>query len=861
MIRTRLSVALSKRFFFAALIGWFTIVTGVFRTAVGQETESSAKTAVTIAPAGVQRYARGSWASLAVVAANRTAEDSEEVVSVFVGDDPNLQFSKKFWVPAFAQRQTWLPIAIPADDLSDADRVNLSMIRIDESDGGESFTKNAVQMPVSQRSVMLTDRDINTGLFGIASDLQGIIASEERYARLNAFLNAGRDSATTEQSDLPIITFHANFLPPTHNALEELDQAVIAGDQLLRDSEGLVALRRWIRGGGRAWIMLDLTSQKLVDELFGSNVDLTVIDRVELNDFKLETLDPIRAQATTVDVWSSETPVDLVRVMAESDEISSRIDGWPVAFWKRFGDGEVLFTTLGTAGWMQSSEQPTAAYTLLARRFFEPKNQPENLIEAMTPIVDDQIGYEIPSRRIAGLVLGFNALIIFAAGLWWARQRRLERMAILVPASAIITTVIMLSVGAYHARAVPSTVASSQIVRVRGATEEADLSTVHAVYSQQTGQLGLISRHEIATMPLEQSVTTETRRVRWDDNGESRWLGPGQPPGVVRHMVSDSTVSLDPPIRVRGTFDADGFRGTLAGLDAARCEDGLVGVSPGVNVAVTFDAASQTGEVIAKASDVLPPGQFIPGSILSDRQRIRQTFLNGAFGSPETNSLAKVPSLLLWTVPVDTGVQFDDRFDKSGSALYSIPIQIDRPAPGSDFHVPATFIRANTFLSDRGSTVVFNPRTGQWLSELTNPVEAELRFEFPKPLRSMTLKRVNVTIKINAPSRTFFVKALVDGQPTTVYQQDNATGLLQFTIDRGDALELDNDVGLWLALGVTESKEAVEKRAAQAESGEAETTVVDNTTWQIDYVHLDAVGRIETNSRTSNVEASETGKP
>ncbi|WP_147867558.1 hypothetical protein [Stieleria maiorica] len=847
--------------------------------ATADQASDPAGIAVTVMPAGVQRFASGGWASLAVVGVNHTDQDAEEVVSVFVGDDPNLQFSTRVWIPAHSKRQSWLPIAIPPKAQIDENRVDLSMIRVTKTGDGESFTENINQMPVSKRSLMLVDDEINTGFFADPPGLVDTADGDTRRARLNRILNAGRDSVMTDPRELPIVSFLSNFLPPTHGALAELDQVVIAGDQLQSDSEGIRAVRHWIRRGGRAWIMLDLTSRSLVDDLLGDDSDHSVIDRVELNAFDLHTHDPIGGSAGTTETWTSEMPVQMLRVLTPSDDVVCHIDGWPVAFWKRVGDGEVLFTTLGGGGWVHPDQRVTVALSQLSRRFFEPRNPPQDFVGAMQPIVDDQIGYRIPSRSLAALVLGLNALVILVGGVWWTRQRRLERMAFLVPVSATLTTVIMLSIGSYHTTAIPSTVATSQVVQVRTATDEADVATIRAVYTQQSGDLGLISSDQVMTMPLEDTATSETRRISLEDDGTSRWIGPPQPPGVVRHLASDSILPLEQPIYVRGTFDADGFRGTLHGLDPSTCGDALVVASPAPMTAVRIESASVPGEITASTSDRLSPGQFIPGSLLTDQQRTRQAFLRGLFDSVQDdsprNSLGDGPSLLLWTDPINVGVQFDRGFDQSGAALVSIPIQVDRPESGKQFQIPSTFIQTDTFYGAQGRTTLFNPRTGKWLPEMTKAAEAQLLFRFPAAVAAMSLDRVHVTMKVNAPSRTLFAKALIEGQPTSVFRRENATGVIDFTIDRRDALRLQDDGGLWLAVGVTESSEAqqrqqtVRPQADQTESDQSQPgqppaidpaeRFVDNTTWQIDYVHLDAVATIRPDDLPSLVEESETG--
>ena len=182
----------------------------------------------------------------------------------------------------------------------------------------------------------------------------------------------------------------------------------------------------------------------------------------------------------------------------------------------------------------------------------------------------------------------------------------------------------------------------------------------------------------------------------------------------------------------------------------------------------------------------------------------------------------------------------------------SLPIQVDRPAAGLDFAIPATFVSIDLYETGRGVSTVYNPKSGRWLDESNVSKEVELLFRFPESLSAMSLKRVNVKLKKNAPGRELFVKTLVNGEPETMYSQKDPTGLVEFTIDREDALAMDDQGGLWMSVKVTESENALRERAEQlAERGKQNTPnqdpirINDDTTWTIDYLQMDAVGRIE----------------
>lgn len=843
----------------------------------GQDDTAKSPTAVTVAPAGAQRFASGQWAALSVVGVNPTDRDSEEVVSVFLDANSQLQYSTKFWLPAHSKRQTWMPIRIPSEASDAAGRVELSMIRLVESDGVESFANNFVGMPVSKRSLMLTNNEINTGLL---VDPPGLLDTGDSVAWgliLDRMIHAGRDTTIDSDLDLPSISFVSNFLPQSHGALDELDQIVITGNQLCNDTRGMTAVRHWLRKGGRVWIMLDVADEAIVTGLLGQDASHTVIDRIELNQLQFEMNRSVMGRpGNDGGSWSSESPVPMVRVLADipDEDIVCQIDGWPAAFWKSVGNGEVLFTTLDARGWLDRDGNASNALHQISRTFFEPKNQASDFQQALMPILDRNIGYQIPSRRLVATILGLNALVILVAGTWWARQRRLERMAILVPASAIITTIAMLAIGTQHAQSVPSTVATGQVVQVSHATGEADVSTVRAVYSQDAGDLGLVSRSSVLTIPVENEGSVSTRRVRIDDDGSSRWLGADQPPGVVRHFLSDSTLSLDHPINVRGTFDASGFRGTVLGIDSAKFDDGVIVHLPapltGIVVNTDQPGGQQDSErqIRAGIANRLAPEQFVPGTLLSDEQRIHQEFLRDMLSSPDERSIGNKLSLLFWTDPFDLGVQFSDRFQHRGSALVFVPIQIDRPASGSDFLIPATFIRTEPVAARQRHSSLIDHRTGQWIESLTKPGKTDLIFQFPPALSAMTLQSVTISMKINAPSRSLLVHAMVDGKPETMYEHRDPTGLVQFTIDRKDALHTHAENGLWLSIEITESDNAIRQRAEKLAEQEKEPEslntpirINDITTWQIDYVYLDAVGRIQPDEMANTAETSKAGRP
>ena len=830
----------------------FVAVTWFHAQAVAQDgpdsSPSAKQIAVAVNPAGVQRFSRGGWTSLVAVGTNRTDQDTVETASVYFDDASGLQFARRFWIPAGSQRSAWLPARIPDQQRSENDRTQLSSMHLTESNGTETFNQNAVGMPISTRSLMLADEEIHTG---IITELGDPSSALPRYVdTIRATVFAGRDSVIDSSLQLGLVHFVSNFLPPSPNALDELDQLVIASDRLQQDSNSIPQIRRWLHGGGRLWIMLDVTSDETVSALLGGELPYDVVDRVELNEFQLEST-RTRVEAADTTSWVSERPVDLVRVITDldGDDIPVRIDDWPAAFWVPVGSGEVLFTALEARGWITNGQlnlmgEGEASVPLYrqARRFFEERSPSRRHVEAMRPLLERQIGYRIPSRRLAASVLGLNVLVVLLGGLYWGAQRRLERMALLIPFAAALSAGVLLVAGSRNAAAVPSTVATGQLIRIDDAVSEAHVTSLSAIYSQQAESLELGSSTGTLTLPA--ASANEVRRLCWDDHGNSFWIGAPQPPGVVRHAASDATIPLAAPIRVRGSFDAEGFLGSVEGLSPESWEDGVIVASPNPATAVRREDASL---VRGRVTDRLAPDQFTQGTLLDDDQRMRQQVLREILSPADQNPFGNRPSLLVWTEPLDLGVRFADRFQRRGTALVSIPVRIQRPSSATEFRIPASFIKTSAYAGTRGVSSIFNPRTGSWLKEMTNAADVELLFEFPIELMPLQLRRLAVEIQISAPSRTLSVKTKTDGVPKLVFEESNPTGLVQFEIDRGDALQLGRRGGLWMSVAVSESsQQAAPGSEPNSIAGSRSPEPVPNqqtaqSTWQVERLHVTAV--------------------
>ena len=795
---------------------------------------------LTVTPSGVSRNVAGRWSTVGVNGLNKTAEDAEEISIVTVGDDTDLQYARRLWVPAMSRRQSWLPLQISSDIFPDDLQVEMTMMQLTETANGEEFKANEVGMPKGKRSLLMSHDSFRTGI--LLSPRVQSFEGNYKAGVIRKMLYAASDTRIAGGQDLGMIDLTGGFIPPTSKPLDALDQIVVANDGILADTVGVQRIRTWLNSGGRLWVMVDQMTPESVQKLIGDAACYSIIDKVELNEYQIRVRALHSSSSDGFTEMSFENPIPFARVVVDTNDVVCDIEGWPVAFWKQVGKGEVLFTTLGARGWLINGEMSPALQTV-ANRFFVTKLEEPRHVAEISQVLNSEIGYTIPSRSSVAWVLTVQMLAVLLGGLWLARIKKLQHLAVLVPVSTLLATATLVSMGKLNTSQVPSTIATGQIVRTTPGSANAGVNSVSAVYSQEQRELAIVSSGNSTTHLVSESVGGAATRIVWDDTGGSRWYFVNQPPGVVRHVETEAVVPLPVPWNAIGKFTPEGFEVRTEGIDAAACEDLVVCAvaAPSLSLGqVDLPSATYRGK------ELLPPDRFMDDSLLSEVKQMRQELLR-ELTRPLSNFLTPEPVLMTWTKPVDAGVQFGEGYKHVGWALVSMPVRYERTPSATNFKVPATFVRQGPLLGQVGS-MFFNAATGKWLAGLLKPGQAEVRCSVPQSVMPCDLKRVNVDLKMNAPGRTVFIKGFVNGKFKTLRELVSPIERIQFSIEDTEALQLDAEGGLRIAIEVSESDEqiAVAKVAKVAKDAMDDKRVTDTApirkTWGIDYLRVGLEG-------------------
>lgn len=775
--------------------------------------------------AGVRVYVPGSWAMLGVSLVNPSDQAVEVLSSAYFGGQPDLQYARRLWIPARAQLKAWQPVLVP----------------LENSEGKDSLELKSILMTDSSREVIRTPTGamIYDGRVGLRRDrpVMAILGDPDDADERDA---AGAMCVVVNQNHT-LARLDDRRLPVDVAFLDGVDQLVIASNRVGADAAAWTAIRRWLHGGGRVWVVLDQVEPAAVALLLGDAFRCDVVDRVGLTQVEIQRVSS-RDTDTASPRRAMDPPVDFVRVVTKGFRVTHAVNGWPAALWLPAGRGQLLITTLGARGWIRprtpadprpidgSADQlPVANEALrdLASEFCR-RHERSDHPDRLGHLVSEQIGYEVVSQGVVIAILGGFCASLVICVLWLARIGQLQRMGWIGPALAILAACPLGLAGRSARTAVPPSVAVAQLAEADPDVNELRVTGWMAFYQPDAGKPGLgAERGGVFSLDMEGLAGT-TRRMVWTDFDRWHWENVALPSGVRAASFCCATAT-DRPIRARAAFGPEGLTGAIESGPLGKLEDPIITTGWSRNLAVRLAAG---GRFVARADDVLAPGQYIQGTMLSQRQQWTQQMVGHLLDDRAVRQRHRTtPAVLARAAPVDTHLGLLEDVERLGGAMATIPLELQRPSAKTPVLIPSLFLpcRCVEFPHDSNLSSAFSNLTGEWLGPLIAPTRALLRFQCPAQVLPLRCRTAKLTVAIQAPSRTMTILGIEDGKVVELARVESPIGTRQFIIDRNSVLKLDREGGLRLGIsvGAMQTKTASEITARG---------------WKIDEVQLEVSG-------------------
>jgi hypothetical protein len=567
----------------------------------------------------------------------------------------------------------------------------------------------------------------------------------------------------------------------------------------------LAALRHWTEQGGKVWVMLDRVESDVLAPLLGDALDFQVLDRVGLTSFRVET-HPVGKGIGEPPLHEHERPVEFVRVQLPPHEnVRHTIDGWPLWFTRRVGRGEVVFTTLGPRGWHRPrteadppsrfehfTELPVGTPFLddLAVELQPSGKESSFSVDALRPLLAEEIGYSVVRRNTVILVFGVALLASLALGIALRRSSRPELLGWLGPIAALAATAVFLFVGERSRRAVPATVAVAQIIEPASGKEEVAVRGLLEVYRPETGPIQAGVEHggmfylDDRDMPnqIHQFVLTDLDAWHWE-----RFSLLAEPRLAPFHI----TLPTEKPIAARARFGPAGVEGNLSG-PFQNLSDALLSTPIGRKLAVHIEP---DGAFRAGSADALPRGQYLAGTVLSDRQQRRQELYGAFLKEPEPASVRGRDVLLAWADPLDMHFAIAPGARTTGSALVVAPLRLERPTVAAPATIPAPFLPYQRIIDG----VPARPT-----AESNEAVQMHLRFQLPAEVLPFKVEQARLAARIDAPGRRVTLAGQDGDRYSEVHHVDSPLDPFSVEIAEEKFLHVDADGGLHLKLTISE---------------------------------------------------------
>jgi hypothetical protein len=299
-----------------------------------------------VSPGNLAVYRPEKWGHVTLHLQNPSDQPLELLTTTFFEHEPTLQYGRRVWVPPRSQMHVWQPLRLPRE--GGGSSLNLRTLVMEAGQSREVLLRSDIGFRQLDSTVRIMD-DAVTGVVEAPIPLpaEGTLFPEEDTDAVSQLIATARLEAQLTKRVAELLE---QSLPASEEAYQALDHLVLADNRVADDAAALAAIRRWLFGGGRLWVMLDKVEPRMLDRLLGDEFVGEVVDRVGLTTVRIS--DP-QDRPQLRSVQEHERPIEFVRVAVSNVEVAYTVDGWPAAFWKTCGEGRLLVSTLGARGWMR----------------------------------------------------------------------------------------------------------------------------------------------------------------------------------------------------------------------------------------------------------------------------------------------------------------------------------------------------------------------------------------------------------------------------------------------------------------------------------------------------------------------------
>lgn len=725
------------------------------------------------------RFVFSRWGAVTATVANPGTKTAKSLV-VVTPSSGGLQYARRLELPGRTSFDATWPVLVSGQKPQGLVDFRYLNFPNGEDDGIIRTRSDESELP--SFSVLASE-----GPMGLA----GYIPDNRDNAPVNEYLLGFTQAARYNKLTVAGLTsFLARDISHHSECLEPLDALTIGDPRLANHPMACDAIRLWLQRGGRMFLPLDVVGEEVVRVLMGDNFPMTVVGEtsatkvvLDLNPDYSKAQYPVRSVTRTF-----PEPVRWLRIQPGSGEVIWSVDGWPVALRIPVGRGFVILTTIESSVFVESrGEAPNGAppYTTIAssRRMldtlFDFRTQSLIRQETAAAHAASLVGYQIPGRFTALLLLSIFPIALALVGIAVLRRSAGEKLIWLVPALAAASAVPAILAGVSIRSVAPNTLLETRIMMAGTGARDVVADGFASVYVPASLDLPVSSDTGTILDAQAEAANQDYRRLVWEGAARSHWERLNQPSGLKTYGLRAVRWS-DQQYRIVGTFDEQGFVASLQAPGFEAAEDFLVaGLTPDRMRLSVVD-----GMLKATREDILTPGQFWSTTLTTEEQRQRTTLMESVFDNKDrTEPFPAEPLVLCWEGSDQTLTEFtSDNLRRTQNTLMMQPIRWKPPVAGSPITILSPFMSMRSIETQTGGFggVYNNPRR-QWVA-MESASDTLLEYLLPDVCRPFQLESAEIVLSIRAGSRK--VK-LLSGTPDNlqlIQELDSPLGTLTIPV-------------------------------------------------------------------------------
>ncbi len=736
------------------------------RGTIAQEPSSSVPEDVTarVGIGGFGRYTTDRWGIAKATVSNRGDAPASSLIVVTPAGSGGIQYARQIEVPSKVAFDTIWPIRLASVTSPGTIEFQFLHFPHGEDDGIIRHEQQDKQIPTFSGIT----RNGPGGLTGWIIPSGEVPSSELAIPHL---LRAMRFSKFDDQS---IVAFTAREITAHRECLDPLDHLCISDPQLFRYPQACAAIRLWVQSGGRLLIQLDRTGREVAEMLLGESLPLTIVGATSTNTVQLDLNPEYPDNQYTVRVVNREfdEPVRYLRVVPAGGETIWSVDSWPVAVRVPIGNGIAVVTTISPDVFIERKTEVTEGsplYSLIpsSRRMLESLFSPRTSPLIGEPAASQQaaamIGYEIPSRRTALMLLVIFPVLLISSGILLQRRAIGERLVWILPMLAVLAAIPTVALGLRTRSVAPTTVIETLVIHSTPGASEVASEGFATIFVPEPTDLLVSSATSAVLEARTESTNLDYRRLVWTGPAENHWKNLRQPAGM-KTFPTHGVLRVDTPLQAIATFDESGLRGRLLTGSLSGLSDPMFAGDSPDRMSLSLNSE---GEFHGSVAEVLAPGQFLQTVIMSEEQRFRSAILQSVFSkSDRLEAFPSIPTVLFWAEPEAPALALaNEGVRRKQTILVVQPLQWLPPDAGRTITIPPPLLPYRSISTAKGSySSVYNNSRREWIQQEESG-ETLLQFQIPAVCAPFEAEAADVSLLIRAASRMVCVVRRL-GQPS-----------------------------------------------------------------------------------------------